>query len=155
MATKKKRSSRRVVKKRTARKRIGEKKAAPRRRSSTKRRRATGRQNTRKKRTSKSTSVRRKARKVEEARYQLIEAEKELAVEKLPKPTHPATKKRGADPHVPSKSKRKRSSTSKEQKLEQGLEESMAGSDPISITQPGTPIAEMPDDHSEASDDDT
>jgi hypothetical protein len=155
MPTKKKRSSRRAVKKRTARKPIGAKRAAPKRRSSTKRRRAMARQNTRKKSTSKSTSVRRKARKVEEARHQLIEAEKELAVEELPKKVHPATKKRGADPHVPSKSKRKRSSTSKEQKLEQGLEESMAGSDPISITQPGTPIAEKPEAHSEASDDDT
>jgi hypothetical protein len=40
---------------------------------------------------------------VEDARHQLIEAEKELAVEELPKLGHPATKKRGADSHVPSK----------------------------------------------------
>ena len=81
---------------------------------------------------------------MEEARHRLIDAEKEIAVEQLSKKVHPATKKRGADPHVPSKSNRKHSSTSKEQKLEQGLEESMAGSDPISITQPTTPIAEKP-----------
>jgi hypothetical protein len=43
---------------------------------------------------------------VEDARHQLIEAEKELAVEELPKLGHPATKKRGADSHVPSRIKR-------------------------------------------------
>jgi hypothetical protein len=90
---------------------------------------------------------------VEEARHRLIDAEKELAVERLPKKVHPATKKRGADPHVPSRSKRKRSSSSNEQKLEQGLEESMAGSDPVSVTQPAMPIAEKPKDRSDASDD--
>ena len=76
---------------------------------------------------------------MKEARHRLIDAEKELAVEELPKMAHPATRKRGADPHVPSRSKRKLSSNSKEQKLEQGLEESMAGSDPISVIQPVTP----------------
>jgi hypothetical protein len=75
---------------------------------------------------------------VEEARHRLIDAEKELAVEQLPKRVHPATKKRGADPHVPSATRRKYSSNAKEQKLEQGLEESMAGS-AVSVTQPGTP----------------
>jgi hypothetical protein len=63
-------------------------------------------------------------------------------------------KKRGADPHVPSTSRRKHPLNSKEQKLEQGLEESMAGSDPVSITQPGTPIAEKPKDDAETRDDD-
>jgi hypothetical protein len=48
----------------------------------------------------------------------------------------PAAKKRGADPHVPVKSKRLRSADLTEQKLEQGLEESMAGSDSVSVTQP-------------------
>jgi hypothetical protein len=48
--------------------------------------------------------------------------------------THPATKKRGADPAVPEKPKTSKDAA--EQKLEQGLEESMAGSDPVSITQP-------------------
>ena len=50
--------------------------------------------------------------------------------------SHPATKKRGADPHVPQKPKHEIPKESDEQKLEQGLEESMAGSDPVSITQP-------------------
>jgi hypothetical protein len=45
------------------------------------------------------------------------------------------TKRRGADPDVPNKPKRKKGDPS-EQKLEQGLEESMAGSDPVSVTQP-------------------
>jgi hypothetical protein len=49
---------------------------------------------------------------------------------------HPATKKRGADPQVPEKTKHQKSGDTAERKLEQGLEESMAGSDPISITQP-------------------
>jgi hypothetical protein len=48
----------------------------------------------------------------------------------------PAAKKRGADAHVPSKSRAHRRSTEDERRLEQGLEESMAGSDPPSITQP-------------------
>ena len=52
--------------------------------------------------------------------------------------THPATKKRGADPHVPPKAKRDIAADAMERKLEQGLEESMAGSDPISITQPSS-----------------
>ena len=47
----------------------------------------------------------------------------------------PAAKKRGADPHVPVKNKR-HSANLIEQKLEQGLEESMAGSDPVSVSQP-------------------
>ena len=136
MAIKKKRSARRVVKKGAGRKRVAVKRAPPKRRS-LKRRLATARRPS-KKRTSKSTAVRRKERKVEEARHRLIDAKKELAVEELPKMAHPATRKRGADPHVPSRSKRKLSSNSKEQKLEQGLEESMAGSDPISVIQPAT-----------------
>ena len=127
MATKKKRLAGRAVKKRASRKGAAAKRAAPKKRSSAARRRATGRQSPRKKRASKSAAVRRKAHKVDEARHQLIEAEKDLAAEELPKLIHPATKKRGADPHVPSKIKRKRPSNPKEQKLEQGLEESMAG----------------------------
>jgi hypothetical protein len=155
MATKKKRLVSRAAKKRAGRKRAAAKRAAPKRRSSATRRRATGNQSVRKKRASKSTTVRRKERKVEDARHRLIDAEKELAVEQLPKKVHPATKKRGADPHVPSRSRRKHSSNSKEQKLEQGLEESMAGSDPVSVTQPGTPIAQKPEDHAETRDDDS
>ena len=155
MATKKKRLAGRAVKKRAGRKRVAAKRAAPKRRSSAARRRATGRQSTRKKRASKSAAVRRKERKVDEARHELIEAEKELAVEELPKTVHPATKKRGADSHVPSKTKRKRPSNPKEQKLEQGLEESMAGSDPVSVTQPAMPIAEKPENNAEPRDDDS
>jgi hypothetical protein len=49
---------------------------------------------------------------------------------------HPAAKKRGADPHVPINQKRHVPANEMERKLEQGLEESMAGSDPPSITQP-------------------
>ena len=49
---------------------------------------------------------------------------------------HPATKKRGADPHVPGKPAHKHSNNEAERKLEQGLEETMAGSDPVSVTQP-------------------
>jgi hypothetical protein len=52
------------------------------------------------------------------------------------KAAHPATKKRGADPDVPRKPKHKMPEDPTEKKLEQGLEESMAGSDPVSITQP-------------------
>jgi hypothetical protein len=146
MATKKKRPVRRAAN--AGRRRVAAKRAAPKRRSSAARRRATGSASIRKKRASKSTTVRRKERKLEEARHRLIDAEK-LAVEQLPKKAHPATKKRGADPHVPSRSKRKHSSNSGEQKLEQGLEESMAGSDPVSVTLP----AKEPEDHAEAGDD--
>ena len=92
---------------------------------------------------------------MDEARRKLLQAEKELAVEELPKKVHPATKKRGADSHVPSKTKRKRPSDPKERKLEQGLEESMAGSDPVSVTQPAMPIAEKPQDRAEPRDDDS
>ena len=59
-----------------------------------------------------------------------------MAKQNLKKKRHPATKKRGADPQVPAKSKKDIPSDSLERKLEQGLEESMAGSDPVSITQP-------------------
>jgi hypothetical protein len=48
----------------------------------------------------------------------------------------PAAKKRGADPHVPTKDEHHLPTNEIERKLEQGLEESMAGSDPPSITQP-------------------
>ena len=49
---------------------------------------------------------------------------------------HPAAKKRGADPQVPRKPAHKLPKDEAERKLEQGLEETMAGSDPVSITQP-------------------
>jgi hypothetical protein len=49
---------------------------------------------------------------------------------------HPAAKKRGADPHVPGKPAHEHPQDETQRKLEQGLEKSMAGSDPVSITQP-------------------
>ena len=45
----------------------------------------------------------------------------------------PAVKKRGGDPDV---KERPQADDAKERALEQGLEETMAGSDPVSITQP-------------------
>ena len=56
--------------------------------------------------------------------------EKENAME------HPATKKRGGDPDVKHTPASEKPDDAAERKLEQGLEESMAGSDPVSITQP-------------------
>jgi hypothetical protein len=49
---------------------------------------------------------------------------------------HPATTKRGGDPDVKHKPAREKPADAMERKLEQGLEESMAGSDPVSVTQP-------------------
>jgi hypothetical protein len=49
---------------------------------------------------------------------------------------HPATKKRGGDPDVKHKTEKQRPKDAMERKLEQGLEESMTGSDPVSVTQP-------------------
>jgi hypothetical protein len=48
---------------------------------------------------------------------------------------HPATKRRGSDPEVKNPPAHELDDAA-ERKLEQGLEESMAGSDPVSITQP-------------------
>jgi hypothetical protein len=56
--------------------------------------------------------------------------EKENAME------HPATRKRGGDPDVKHRPAHEKPDDAAERKLEQGLEESMAGSDPVSITQP-------------------
>jgi hypothetical protein len=50
---------------------------------------------------------------------------------------HPSTEKRGGNPDLkkqPAQSADDRRKS--EKKLEQGLEESMAGSDPVSVTQP-------------------
>ena len=47
-----------------------------------------------------------------------------------------ATKKRGGDPDVKHKPKSEKPADALERALEQGLEESMAGSDPVNITQP-------------------
>ena len=49
---------------------------------------------------------------------------------------HPATKKRGGDPDVKQKPVHEKPNDDLERKLEEGLEESMAGSDPVAITQP-------------------
>lgn len=49
---------------------------------------------------------------------------------------HPATKRRGGDPDVKHKSRHEKPDDAMERKLEEGLEESMAGSDPVSIVQP-------------------
>jgi hypothetical protein len=49
---------------------------------------------------------------------------------------HPATVKRGGDPDVKHKPAHEKPDNDTERKLEEGLEESMAGSDPVSITQP-------------------
>jgi hypothetical protein len=57
---------------------------------------------------------------------------------KARKKVAPAATKRGADAHVPPKSKGHPLANEEDKKLEQGLEESMAGSDPPSITQPAS-----------------
>jgi hypothetical protein len=48
---------------------------------------------------------------------------------------HPSSEKRGGNPDL-KKQPAQKEGDSAERKLEQGLEESMAGSDPVSITQP-------------------
>ena len=49
---------------------------------------------------------------------------------------NPATKKRGGNPDVKHKPENQKPKDAMERKLEQGLEESMTGSDPVSVTQP-------------------
>ena len=49
---------------------------------------------------------------------------------------HPATEKRGGNPDVKQKPEGEKPKDTMERKLEQGLEESMTGSDPVSVTQP-------------------
>jgi hypothetical protein len=49
---------------------------------------------------------------------------------------NPATKKRGGNPDVQHKPEGQKPKDAMERKLEQGLEESMTGSDPVSVTQP-------------------
>ena len=48
----------------------------------------------------------------------------------------PATKKRGGDPEVKHTPSHQKPEDAMERKLEEGLGESMAGSDPVRITQP-------------------
>ncbi len=50
--------------------------------------------------------------------------------------THPATRKRGGSPDIKRHPAGEKHKDEMERKLEQGLEETMAGSDPVSITQP-------------------
>ena len=49
---------------------------------------------------------------------------------------HPAIKRRGGDPDAKPRSREEKPDDALERKLEEGLEESMAGSDPVSIVQP-------------------
>ena len=49
---------------------------------------------------------------------------------------NPSIKKRGGDADVGRSQEAKKSDSKKERRLEQGLEETMAGSDPVSATQP-------------------
>ena len=56
----------------------------------------------------------------------------------------PATKKRGGDPDLKSQPARDMEKEKAERQLEQGLEESMAGSDPISVVQPAAPAKHHP-----------
>jgi hypothetical protein len=60
--------------------------------------------------------------------HRTLAREKEMA--------HPATEKRGGDPDVKKKPDPQKPQDPMERKLEQGLEESMTGSDPVSVTQP-------------------
>ena len=50
--------------------------------------------------------------------------------------SHPATEKRGGNPDVKHEAERHKPKDPIERKLEQGLEESMTGSDPVSVSQP-------------------
>lgn len=49
---------------------------------------------------------------------------------------NPSTEKRGGDPDLKKQPAQVAGGGKAEKKLEQGLEESMAGSDPVSVTQP-------------------
>jgi hypothetical protein len=63
-----------------------------------------------------------------------------------------AINKRGGDPEVKSRHLDGRPDDAAERKLEQGLEESMAGSDPVSITQPSKSKIDKQRDDKEHSD---
>ena len=54
---------------------------------------------------------------------------------------NPAVRRRGADPNVPEKGPKNGGQDVSERKLEQGLEESMAGSDPVNVSQPSVPLS--------------
>ena len=59
---------------------------------------------------------------------------------------HPATKKRGGDPDVRRKPRREKPEDNTERKLDEALEESMTGSDPVSITPSPTKTDKKQDD---------
>jgi hypothetical protein len=56
----------------------------------------------------------------------------------------PATRRRGGDPDIKPKPPSERQDDPLERALEEGLEESMAGSDPVSVTQPPKSNIEQP-----------
>jgi hypothetical protein len=56
---------------------------------------------------------------------------------------NPSAKNRIADAYVPAESKHQHPNDLKEQQLEQDLEESMAGSGPVSVSQPGSSSANV------------
>ena len=64
---------------------------------------------------------------------------------------HPATQKRGGNPDVKHKPAHEKPNDDLERKLEEGLEESMAGSDPVSITQPSKSKIDKQDQEKECS----
>lgn len=49
---------------------------------------------------------------------------------------HPSIERRGGNPDIKKQPAQSEDGRKAEKKLEQGLEESMAGSDPVSVTQP-------------------
>jgi hypothetical protein len=49
---------------------------------------------------------------------------------------NPSTEKRGGNPDIKKQPAQSSDASKADAKLEQGLEESMAGSDPVSVTQP-------------------
>jgi hypothetical protein len=57
---------------------------------------------------------------------------------------NPATRRRGGDPDIKPKPSSEKQDDPLERALEEGLEESMAGSDPVSITQPPKSKIEQP-----------
>ena len=64
---------------------------------------------------------------------------------------HPATKRRGGDPDVKHKPAHEKPDDTMERKLEEGLEESMAGSDPVNVAQPPRSKVEKQDEEKERS----
>lgn len=62
-----------------------------------------------------------------------------------------ATRKRGGDPDVKPKPRSEKPDSELERALEEGLEESMAGSDPVNVTQPPkSKLDRTPEERAEA-----